>query len=99
MKQAHLITVLGREIPVRSSASAEKVRAVEALVNSQIDRIRGGITSTDPQLLAILALLNLAELYLELQVRHESSASEARVAQLLDRLDKVLETPGLFRET
>ena len=99
MKQAHLITVLGREIPVRSSASAEKVRAVETLVNGQIDQIRGGITSTDPQLLAILALLNLAESYLELQTRHESSASEARVAQLLDRLDKVLETPGLFRET
>lgn len=101
MKQAHLITVLGREIPVRSSSSAEKVRTIEAFVNDQIDQIRSRLTTADPQLLITLAMLNVTEAYLDLQASQPSGGmpTEERITQLMDRLDKALETPGLLRET
>lgn len=100
MTKAHLVTVLGREIPVRSSAPEQKVRQIEAFVNERIEMIRSRLTAADPQLVAILALLNLAESYLELET-HPSHPQEldARFAQLLERLDSALETPGLSRET
>ena len=100
MKTTHLVTVLGREIPVKSSAPEEKVRSVETFVNARIDEIRSRLTAADPQLLVILALLNLAESHLEQQsVQTGTAALDTRINNLLDRLDKALGTPGLFRET
>lgn len=91
MVKAHLITVLGREIPVRNAASEEKVRQVEAFVNERIDALRARLTTADPQLLVTLALLNLAESYLELQ-GHQVAAEQLdqRLGRMLERLDKVL---------
>jgi cell division protein ZapA len=91
MTKAHLLTVLGREIPVRSSASEEKVRQIETFVNTRIDAIRTKLTTADPQLLVTLTLLNLAESYLELQARQaDSKMLDARVSKLLERLDTTL---------
>lgn len=91
MTKGHLVTVLGREIPVRSSAPEEKVREVEAFVNDRIEMIRTRLTTADPQLLVTLALLNLSESYLELQRRQDGSSSlEARLTSMLKQLDSAL---------
>lgn len=91
MIKAHLVTVLGREIPVRSSAPEEKVREIEAFVNTRIEAVRERLTTADPQLLATLVLLNLAESYLELQGRQDgSNALEARITNMLEQLDRAL---------
>lgn len=92
MIRGHLVTVLGREIPVRSAAPEEKVREVEAFVNERIETIRARLTTADPQLLVTLALLNLSESYLELQRRQDGSGStlEARLTSMLEQLDHAL---------
>jgi cell division protein ZapA len=91
MTKAHLVTVLGREIPVRSSAPEEKVREIEAFVNTRIEGIRSRMTTADPQLLVTLAFLNLAESYLDLQSRQNSSGIlDTRLTSILERLDKAL---------
>lgn len=99
MKATHLVTVLGREIPVRSSAPEKKVRAVETFVNERIDEISSRLAAADPQLVVTLALLNLAESYLEKQNLRTDKELEARIGSLLNKLNQTLETPGLFRET
>lgn len=92
MIRGHLVTVLGREIPVRSAAPEEKVREVEAFVNERIEAIRSRLTTADPQLLVTLALLNLSESYLELQHRQDGSGStlEARLTSMLEQLEHAL---------
>ncbi len=91
MTKAHLVTVLGRAIPVRSSAPDEKVREIEAFVNTRIDLVRTKMTTADPQLLITLAFLNLAESYLELQSRQSNSGSlDTKISSILERLDKTL---------
>ena len=91
MIRAHLVTVLGREIPVRSSAPEEKVREVEAFVHSRINAIQERLSTADPQLLATLALLNLAESYLELQERQGgANPLDARLVDIISRLDNAL---------
>lgn len=100
MTKAHLVTVLGREIPVRSAAPEEKVREIETFVNTRIDTIRARLTTADPQLLVTLVLLNLAESYLDLQAQQTGSKNlDAKVNSMLERLDTALGAPGLFRET
>lgn len=100
MKKAHLVTVLGREIPVRSAAQPEKVQQIEQFVNEQVEAIRTRLTTADPQLVITLALLNLAETYLDLQSRcRPDQQHDARLGQLIGRLEQVLAAPGLSRET
>lgn len=100
MKATHLVTILGREIPVKSSAPEAAVREVETFVNDRINEIRSKLTTADPQLVISLALLNLAEQYLTQQSGQQSVASlEAKVQGMLERLDTALGAHGLFRET
>lgn len=100
MKATHLVTILGREIPVKSSASETAVREVEAFVNSRINEIRGKLTTADPQLVVTLALLNLAEQYLAQQAGQATVAAlDAKVQGMLECLDTALGAHGLFRET
>lgn len=91
MAKPHLVTVLGREIPVRSVASEEKVREVEAFVNGRIELIRQRLTTADPQLIVSLAMLNLAEEFLTLQANQVGTSKlENRLSNILDRLDQAL---------
>lgn len=89
MKTTHLVTVLGREISVRSSAPAEKVQAVESFVNDRLLAIGGALKSGDAQLVLTLALLNTAEELLELRAagRPDTSLDE-RLQGMIDRLEK-----------
>ena len=61
MKTSHAVTVLGRELSVRSSAPEFKVRAVETFVNGKLQEIGSSLKNGDAQLVLSLALLNTAE--------------------------------------
>lgn len=88
MKVTHSVTVLGREIPVRSSAPAEKVKAVEAFVNTRLQEIGSALKSSDAQLVLILTLLDTAGELLELRAGQEQ---EAVVASRLEKMIQTLE--------
>lgn len=90
MKTTHAVTVLGRELSVRSSAPADKVQAVEAFVNERLQKIGSALSSGDAQLVLTLALLNTAEELLEFRRNKEQdTALDSRMQELI----KKLETP------
>lgn len=86
MSSLHRVKVFGREVQVRSSASAEEVKEVESLVNDTIAQVQTSMKTTDFQILAILALLNVAESFL-LQSR-ECSRQENFVREKISRLTR-----------
>ena len=87
MKTSHLVTVLGRELSVRSSAPAEKVHAVESLVNGMLREIGATLKSGDVQLVLTLALLNTAEELLTLRNERERDSSiDEKLQGIIDKL-------------
>jgi cell division protein ZapA len=90
LKATHLVTVLGREISVRSSASAEKVQAVEAFVNGRLQEIGAALKSGDAQLVLTLALLNTAEELIEQRTARKLDASlDDRLLGMVARLENI----------
>ena len=90
MKTSHAVTVFGRELSVRSSASEAKVKAVEAFVNGKLQEIGSALRSGDAQLVLTLALLNTAEELLELRYRQEQDALvDSRITSLIAALETV----------
>ncbi len=92
MSSLHRIRVLGRELQVRSSALPEKVRDIESFVNGKLGEVATSIKGSDPQLVAILTLMNIAEEYLSL-VREQEGARQyeaERLNMLLQKLDDSL---------
>jgi cell division protein ZapA len=84
--------VLGREVQVRSTASPEQVREVETFVNDTICELQESMKTADPQLIAILALLNLGESLL-LQSRASSGMERLvheRVYRLIGLIDDTM---------
>ena len=89
MKTTHSITVLGREISVRSSASIDKVRAVEQFVNNRLHDIGAALKSGDSQLVLMLALLNTAEELLDARSGQVSdNIIDARLHGILAKLER-----------
>lgn len=92
LSSSHRIKVLGREILVRSSSSPEKVREIEAFVNEKVAEVAPSVKGGDPQVVAILALMNIAEAYLSLAREQEGLRKQGeKVSRLLQRLDAVVE--------
>jgi cell division protein ZapA len=89
MKTAHVVSVLGREISVRSSAPAERVQAVETYVNDRLLEIGSALKSGDAQLVLTLALLNTVEEMLSLR---DLQASELAVEEKIRGIIEKLET-------
>ena len=90
MKKSHAVTVLGRELSVRSSAPAEKVQAIEAFVNNRLQEIGSALKSGDAQLVLILALLNTAEELLEIRSDHEQDAYlDSRIKEIIGTLESI----------
>jgi cell division protein ZapA len=88
LKVLQSVTVLGREISVRSSATPEKVQAVEIFVNTRLHQIGAALKSGDAQLVLMLALLNTAEELLDLQSeRDENITLENRLQLMLEKLE------------
>lgn len=92
MSSLHRIRVLGRELQVRSSALPEQVREIEELVNGKLAEVAASIKGSDPQLVAILTLMNIAEEYLSLVRGQETSREHEaeRLAMLLRKLEETL---------
>jgi cell division protein ZapA len=85
----HRINVMGRELHVRSSALPEEVREIEEHVNRKLAEVAAAIKGNDPQLVAILALMNIAEEYLSL-VRGNEAAQKLggeRLTMLLQKIE------------
>jgi cell division protein ZapA len=90
MKTAHVVTVLSREISVRSSAPSERVQAVETYVNDRLQEIGSALKSSDAQLVLTLVLLNTVEEMLNLQdVKESEQMVEDRVRGIIKRLETV----------
>ncbi len=90
MKTSHAVTVLGRELSVRSSAPEEKVRAVETFVNGTLQEIGSALKSGDAQLVLILALLNTSEELLELRSHREHDADlDGKISAMVAALETV----------
>ena len=90
MKTSNAVTILGRELSVRSSAPEAKVKAVEAFVNGKLQEIGSALKSGDAQLVLTLALLNASEELLELRSRREQDATvDSRVSTLIATLEAV----------
>ncbi|HIJ88933.1 MAG TPA: cell division protein ZapA [Desulfuromonadales bacterium] len=90
MKTSHAVTVLGRELSVRSSAPELKVREIEAFVNGKLREIGGALRSGDAQLVLSLALLNIAEELLELRSQRDRNAVVgSRIDSLIATLNTV----------
>lgn len=82
------MTVLGRELSVKSSAAPERVQAVETFVNGRLQQIGSALKSGDAQLVLTLALLNTTEELLELRSRQEQDAAlDNRMQLLIDKLE------------
>lgn len=92
MTSLHRITVQGRELQVRSSARPEDVREIESFVNGKLAAVAASIRGSDPQLVAILALMNIAEEHLSLLKGNEAAhRQEAEMlAMLLRKIDSNL---------
>ena len=90
MSASHRICVMGRELQVRSAASSETVREVEAIVNAKLAEVAAAVQVSDTQLVAILALMNIAEAYLAVQKERDllQSQGEATVRRLLGRIEQ-----------
>ena len=88
----HRIKVLGRELQVRSTASPEQVRQIESFVNATIAEIEASTRINDQQVIAILALLNIAESYMEISWKSSESgrADNDRLTRLLYRVEDAL---------
>jgi cell division protein ZapA len=90
MKTSHAVTVLGRELSVRSSASEAKVKAVEAFVDGKLQEIGSALRNGDAQLVLTLALLNASEELLELRSRREQDADvDGRITAMIAALEAV----------
>ena len=84
------MTILGRELSVRSSAAAEKVRSVEAFVNGRLQEIGSSLKSGDAQLVLMLALLNTAEELLEIRSECRQDAHlDSRIKHIIGKLESI----------
>jgi cell division protein ZapA len=92
LSTSYRIKVLGRELLVKSKAPAETVREIEAFVNGKISEVTASVKGGDPQVVAILAMMNIAEAYLSLIKEKDALGMQTeKVNRLLQRLDSVVE--------
>ena len=84
--------MLGRELQLRSTASPERVRQIESYVNATIAEIEASTRINDQQVIVILALLNIAESYMEISWKSSESdrADNDRLSRLLHRVEDAL---------
>jgi cell division protein ZapA len=85
--------VLGREFQVRSTATAETVREVETFVNEKLKEVAASVNTADSQIIAILALMNIAESYLALARENDLRDREGnrRISRILGEMERNLE--------
>ncbi len=74
---------------MRSSATPERVREIEEYVNSRIKELESSTSCNDPLKIAILALLNVAESYLDVssQNMNRGKIEDERIFRLLKNIE------------
>ncbi len=93
VKASHRVSVLGKEITVKSSASPEYVREVETLVNRKLAEAQASVPVVgDPQIPIIIALMNLAETCLSLsrELEEKGRTEKEIMSRLVKRIDNAL---------
>lgn len=92
MSSSHRVRVLGREFQVRTTATAETVREIETFVNERIKEVSASSNTTDTHIVAILALMNIAESYLTLVRENDACKDEGsrRISRILGELERNL---------
>ena len=93
MNSSHRVRVLGRELQVRSMAPADSVREVETFVNGKLAEVAASVKTADPQIVAILTLMNIAESYLALAKENDAYRQQGseRISRILYELERNLE--------
>lgn len=92
MKSSHRIRVLGRDIQVKSAASAEAVSEIEDYLNERSAEVALSLPNADQQLIALLLLLNTTESYLALRRSETPSGAgfQKAVENIVARIDTAL---------
>jgi cell division protein ZapA len=74
-------------------APADSVREVEAFVNEKLAEVAASVKTTDPQIVAILTLMNIAESYLALARENDAYRQKGseRISRILYELERNLE--------
>ena len=90
MKFTHRIRVLGRELQVKSTTPPERVREIETFVNDKVAEVADSFMGGDMQVVAILAMMNMAEAYLTLASKQEEADQQGneKVCRLLQQMDE-----------
>ncbi|WP_298039232.1 cell division protein ZapA [uncultured Desulfuromonas sp.] len=91
MKHAVQVTILGQTFTLRSGTSAEEAEEVAAFVAQKISEVTAAGKTADTLGVAVLALMNLAGAYLQMQKEGAArdGEPERRLRELLERLDQV----------
>ena len=85
MKQSVQVTILGQQYSIRSSKSSAEVQQVATFVDERIAEVLSSGSTVNTVDAAVLAFLNVAGSYLELQNQVEDSGE---LVNELHRLDK-----------
>ncbi len=92
MKESIPVTVYGQSFILRSDSSEDEVRRVADFVNQAIEEVVATNRVADSLNVALLAFLNVAQAYLQLQSARQGDQQElvARMNRLAQRIDDEL---------
>ena len=92
MKEAIPVTIFGQSFILRSDSSADEVRRVADFVNQAIAGVNVTDRVADSLHIALLAFLNVAQAYLQLQDARQGEDQElvARMNRLAQRIEAEL---------
>jgi cell division protein ZapA (FtsZ GTPase activity inhibitor) len=96
VKESIPVTIFGQSFTLRTDSSADEVRRVADFVNSAIDEVVATHRVADSLHVALLAFLNVAQAYLQLQSARQEDQQEllARMNRLAQRLkDELAQAP------
>ena len=97
MKESIPVTIFGQSFILRSNSSADEVRRVADFVNQAIEAVAATNRVADSLNVALLAFLNVAQAYLQLQSAPQRDEKElvARMNRLVQRIeDELGHAPG-----
>jgi cell division protein ZapA (FtsZ GTPase activity inhibitor) len=99
VKESIPVTVFGQSFILRSDSSATEVRRVAEFVNQAIDRVNVTDRVADSLHIALLAFLNVAQAYLQLQDARQGEEQElvARLNHLAQRIETELGQASDFK--
>jgi cell division protein ZapA (FtsZ GTPase activity inhibitor) len=92
VKEAIPVTIVGQSFLLRSDSSADEVRRVADFVNQSIEAVNVTDRIADSLHIVLLAFLNVAQAYLQLQDARQEGEQElvARMNRLTQRIEDEL---------